>query len=363
MIYRLLRPLLFRLDPERAHGIGMAAARLAAAASPVLRSSPDPALSQTLWNGLVFESPVGLAPGFDKNGTRLKAWEALGFGFVEIGSATARPSAGNPRPRAFRLPADRALINRMGLNNDGADVIAGRLESASPKGRFPIGVNVAKTHDPAILGDAALNDFAYSVERLMPVADFVVLNISCPNTAEGKTFEEPTALDALLQRVATVRMSAGTTTPVLVKLAPPDAEGIDKPAVRELLAICRTHEINGFVISNTASDRGGLQSDAQTLEAIGNGGLSGQPLRERALALTRFVYGETGGALPIIGVGGIDSPEAAYERIRAGASLLEIYTALVYEGPGLVRRIHRELPRLLERDGFSSLAAAVGSEA
>lgn len=370
-MYRFIKPLLFRLDAERAHGWGMRAVRLGrrapALARPLFRvDDPEGRLAQTLWRaaghpGLTFRTPVGLAAGFDKNAEGVPLWAALGFGFAEVGSVTARPSAGNPRPRAFRLPEDRALVNRMGLNNDGAEAVARRLAAEERPPGFVLGVNVAKTHDPAILGDAAVEDFRTSARLLLPHADFLVLNVSCPNTAEGKTFEEPAPLDALLGAVMAEHAAQRSRVPVLVKLSPPRTPD-DFGCTDELVAVARAHGVAGFVAGNTASDRAGLTTDAATLERIGRGGLSGRPLAARSTALVRRLHRLTDGALPIIGVGGVDSPEAAYEKIRAGASLVELYTGLVYEGPGLPSRIARGLLRLLDRDRLDTLAEAVGRD-
>ena len=328
----------------------------------------DARLVQTLWKnegraGLTFGNPVGLAAGFDKNAALVPFWAALGFGFAEVGSVTARPSPGNPRPRAFRLPADRALVNRMGLNNEGAEAVAARLAASPPPPGFVLGVNVAKTHDPAILGADAIADFRTSVRLLLPHAPYLALNVSCPNTAEGKTFEEPDALDALLEAVMAERAAAGLRMPVLVKLSPPALADVDLGLVDELVAISRAHEVEGFIATNTAPDRDGLTTPAATLDAVGRGGLSGAPLAARSERLVRHLYRHTAGALPIVGVGGIDSAEAAYRRIRAGASLVQVYTGLVYEGPGLARRINRGLVRLLDQDRLGSISEAVGTDA
>lgn len=322
-------------------------------------SFQDDRLAQAFW-GHEFANPVGLAAGFDKNARHLRFWEALGFGFAEVGSVTARASAGNPKPRAFRLPDDRALVNRMGLNNDGARVVSARLAVAATR-LFPVGVNLAKTHDPSILGDAALDDFATSFRALAPLADYVALNISCPNTAEGKTFEETEALDALLTRIMAERRIAAPGVPILVKLSPP-SPSLDLGRVDELVAVARTHGVAGFIASNTAPDRYGLATDGETVAAMGRGGLSGRPLAARATALTRHLYRATEGELPVIGVGGIGSAESAYARLRAGASLVQLYSAMVYEGPGLVGRINEGLVRLMERDGFASVRDVIGAD-
>jgi dihydroorotate dehydrogenase len=339
-----------------------------AAVRPFFRvDDPEGRLAQTLWRtpdrpGLRFRLPLGLAAGFDKNAEGVPLWAALGFGFAEVGSVTARPSPGNPRPRAFRLQEDRALVNRMGLNNDGAEAVARRLAAERKPPGVVRGVNVAKTHDPAILGEAAVDDIRTSTRLLLPHADFLVLNVSCPNTAEGKTFEEPAALDALLAAVMAERAAQGSATPVLVKLSPlPSA---DAPGCTdELVAVARVHGVEGFVAGNTASDRAGVTAGAAMLENIGRGGLSGRPLAARSTALVRNLYRLTDGALPVVGVGGVDSAEAAYEKVRAGASLVELYTGLVYEGPGLPARIARGLLRLLDRDGLATLGDAVGKDA
>ncbi len=364
-MYRLLRPLLFRLDAEAAHGWGLRAARLGQRTPAVVRAlfpRADERLAQTVW-GLRFASPVGLAAGFDKNAGLVRFWPTLGLGFAEVGSVSARPSAGNPKPRAFRLPADRALVNRMGLNNDGAEAVAARLATTERRPGLVLGVNVAKTHDPTILGAAGVEDFRQSVAALLPHADYLALNVSCPNTAEGKTFEAPEALDALLTAVMAEVREAGVRPPILVKWSPLAAGGMDTSAIDELVQLARDHGVDGFIATNTASDRDGLATDASRLDAIGRGGVSGRPLADRATALARHLYRTTDGQVQIIGVGGIDSAEAAYKRVRAGASLVQVYTGLVYEGPGLIGQIHRGLVRLLDRDGLATLADAVGADA
>ena len=363
-MYRLLRPLLFRLDAEDAHGWGMRAAGLGQRAPGVVRAlypRADPRLAQTVW-GLRFASPVGLAAGFDKNAERVGFWAALGLGFAEVGSVTALPGAGNPRPRAFRLPADRALVNRLGLGNAGAHAVARALAAPRPPG-FVVGVNVAKTHSPDILGADGVEDVRRTVAAVAPHADYLALNVSCPNTAEGKTFETPDALDALLGAVTPELAGLDRRPPLMVKWSPPATEAVDAGAFDELVRIALGWGVDGFIATNTASDRDGLATDAGEIGRVGNGGLSGRPLAARATALVRHLYRTTEGAVPIVGVGGVDSAGAAYRRVRAGASLVELYTGLVYEGPGLVGRIHRGLVRLLDRDGLGTLADAVGADA
>jgi dihydroorotate dehydrogenase len=366
-VYRLLRPFLFWIDPERTHRLGLRAAGLGARfprLAQALFASGDDRLAQEAL-GLTFPNPLGLAPGFDKSADQLAAWPTLGFGFVEIGSVTARASGGNPRPRAFRLPDDRALINRMGLNNAGAEAVAARLAALEQR-PIPLGINVAKTHDPELVGEAALDDFAEAVARLAPLADYLALNVSCPNTAEGKTFEDPAALDALLARVMPLVASGEKEVPVLVKVSPPGVGPgglMDFGALTEVVETALRHGASGFIATNTASDRINLATDPVRLARIGAGGVSGAPLAERALETTRRIYDLTDGRVPVVGVGGIETADDAYARIRAGASLLQTYTALVYYGPGVVRRILRGLTRHLEADGFERLADAVGADA
>ena len=363
-MYAPFRSLLFHVDAERAHRLGTGAARLAQTAAPSLVAKmfafEHEALRQTLW-GLDFANPVGPAAGFDKNAKLIPFWEALGFGFAEVGSVSAQKARGNPRPRLFRLPADRALINRMGLNNDGAKKVAKRLRKAAGKTAIPIGVNLAKTHDPRIMGEAAIEDFRESFRLLAPWAGYVALNVSCPNTTEGKTFEDPNALDDLLRAVFAERAALRLDVPVLVKLSPPVSERIVLDSlVDEILAVSQAHGVQGFIATNTASDRAGLVTPEPVLRAIGRGGLSGAPLERRATRLVRYLFEKTGGETPIIGVGGVRSPDTAYAKIRAGASLVQLYTGLVYEGPGLVRKIKEGLVERLERDGFTRLRDAVG---
>ncbi|MGD2019138.1 MAG: quinone-dependent dihydroorotate dehydrogenase [Planctomycetota bacterium] len=369
-LYSAIRPLLFQASAEGAHHMSIRAGRIGQRAPGVLRALFRSGLGaeqaarlgvDTL--GLRFPNPLGVAAGLDKNAELIPMWAAVGLGFCEVGSVSARPSAGNPKPRAFRLPADRALVNRMGLNNHGLDVIARRIEGTRRPEGFPLVINIVKTHDPDILGDAGVEDFVTSARRLLPLADAMVLNVSCPNTTEGKTFEDPSALAPLLDAVMGARAELGSEVPVLVKLSPPPAVDFDPGAVDELVDLCMARGIAGFVATNTASDREGLRTPSGRLEAIGRGGLSGAPLAARAEALVRHLHRRVGARAPIVGVGGIDSPEEAYRRIRAGATLVELYTGLVYEGPGLIPRTLRRLVELLDRDGLERVQDAVGLDA
>lgn len=362
-MYRFFRPLLFRLDPERAHQISTQAAALVQRFSPSVIEPQyryeDERLSQELW-GRTFSNPVGLAAGMDKNAELIPFWEAIGFGFVEVGSVTAMAVDGNPRPRAFRLPDDRSIINRMGLNNEGAAQVAERIEDLQQERSRPLGINLAKTHDPGVMGEAALEDFRESFRLLAPQADYVVLNISCPNAENGRTFEHPEALDDLLSVIAS-EQSGSDPLPILIKMSPPlSGRVMFDTKIEDIIAVATAHDIDGFIAANTASDRKNLTAPQERLEEIGEGGLSGPPLADRATCLVRYLHRTTNGTIPIVGVGGVQDADSAYEKIRAGASLVQLYTALVYEGPGLIKRIKEGLVQRLADDGFSSIAAAVG---
>ncbi len=317
-------------------------------------------LRVSLW-GQTFASPVGLAAGFDKNAKLVDFWPRIGFGFAEVGSVTYRASRGNPKPRAFRLVEDEALINRMGLNNEGAERVARRIGDRGMYHPFPLGVNLAKTHDASIVDDDAVVDYVEGFRLLAPSANYVALNISCPNTTEGKTFEDPESLDRLLAGILEARKEVNPRVPILVKLSPPLSDRVVFDSLMdELVSVCTAHGIQGFIATNTASDRTGLSAPEDVLDRIGQGGLSGKPIERRSTRLVRYLFDKTGGTVPIVGVGGIDSGEGAYSKIKAGASLVQVYTGLVFHGPGLVRNIKEQLVELLREDGYSSVSDAVG---
>lgn len=340
----VVRPLFFRMDPETAHNLTFSVAErmgafgAARSLTRALAGTPDGRLSRTVL-GHRFPSPIGTAAGFDKNGRLIRILPELGFGFMEVGSATALASNGNARPRMFRLPQDQALINRMGLNNRGAAALAETLRTSPPSG-IPLGINVAKTHDPSILGDAAIRDYATSVRLLAPYAAYIALNVSCPNTEEGKTFEEPQALRDLLDAVR-------CDVPMLVKFS----SDIQERDLIPLLEICEAHDVAGYIAVNTSTDRSSLITPVHVLETIGRGGLSGSPLRSDAQRVLSVIRQNTPATSTVISVGGISTTEDVLNRLEAGADLVQIYTALVYEGPMLVSRMNRELTGWLEREG------------
>ncbi len=359
---RLFRPALFRLDAEDAHHLTLRALELSSALPGwphVLRrvtAPADPRLTQTLW-GRTFPGPVGLAAGLDKNGVAVPAFTALGFGFLEVGTVTPRPQPGNDRPRLFRLPPDEALINRMGFNNEGKYALLSRL-AAVPHRAAPVWVNIGKNKDTP--NEAAVQDYLRCVTGLYDVADGFVVNVSSPNTPGLRALQAAGDLAALVravvdevdaQRVRTARRAP----PVLVKLAPDLHPADFEASVNAVLEA----GADGLIISNTTLSREGLTHPRRS-EA---GGLSGRPLTERSTRLVRDAYRQTGGRVPIVGVGGIFTPEDAYAKIRAGASLVEVYSALIYEGPGLPGRLNRGLSALLARDGLRTVVDAVGVDA
>ncbi len=342
MLYRLARPALFTLDAEHAHGLALTALRLQPASSPQALGGP----LQTEVAGLAFPNPLGMAAGFDKDGEVPDALLGLGFGFAEVGSITPRPQAGNPRPRLFRLVEDGAVINRMGFNNGGAAAAAARLAARARRGI--VGINIGANKDSA----DRIADYAQMTQVMAPLASYLAVNISSPNTPGLRALQDEGALTALLDAVIEVRGAAGP--PVFLKVAP-DLEPADIEAIARI-AIDKS--LGALIVSNTTISRPALRSRL----AGETGGLSGAPLRELALQRLRDFRKATGGALPLVGVGGIATAEDAWQRIRAGASLVQLYSAMVYEGPGIARRIVRGLETLMRRDGFASLAEAVGSE-
>lgn len=340
MIYQnLIKPFLFQKDAEWAHEKAVAIAEKTSSSiflkkmAAAIYGFESPNLKQELF-GCTFPNPVGLAAGFDKNGTTPIAMQALGFGFVEVGSITAKSSSGNPKPRAFRLPEDQSLINRMGLNNEGADIIVKRLAGLDLK--IPLGVNIAKTNDATIHGDAALQDYLYTYKKAQAVADYITINISCPNTGEGKTFEDPSALRDLL---SVLKPGEDNIKPSLVKLT----VDLDRNTLENLVQICEDFSIAGYVATNTSSAREELKTNANTLIEIGNGGLSGRAIRRKSTQVVRWLREIAGPEKPIIGVGGIDQPDAAIEKFEAGANLIQLYTGLVYYGPSLIPDIKKKL--------------------
>ena len=364
MLYALARPLLFRLPAERAHRLGFLA--LAQLQSVLQRRPPaaaphDPVLAQQVW-GLDFPNPLGLAAGFDKNGELPHVWARLGFGFAELGTVTALAQPGNPPPRMFRLPEHGALINRLGFNNQGAAAVAAGLAARLAGGRppIPLGINLGKSK-LAPLEDAAA-DYCAGLRALHGLADYLVVNVSSPNTPGLRDLQAEAQLAPLLAAVQDenrrLAAAAGRAPlPLLLKIAPDLAD----EALPAIVGLAQSHRLAGLIATNTTIDRSALPAGHPLAGEAG--GLSGAPLRARSTAVVRQLHRLAGGGLPIVGVGGIASGADAYEKIRAGASLVQAYTGFVYRGPGFARLVLDELRALLRRDGFASVRDAIGVDA
>jgi dihydroorotate dehydrogenase len=337
------------LPPETAHGVALGLLRRGLVAKA--RAAPPPSLHVNLW-GLEFSSPLGLAAGFDKDGVALAGLYRLGFAFVEAGTVTPRPQAGNPRPRLFRLAADGALINRMGFNGAGLDAFADNVaRSRETGGLGPLGINIGANRDTADFTE----DYVTCLQRLAPLADYVTLNLSSPNTPGLRSLQEGEALRSLLGRISETMAGLEKPVPLLLKLAPELAGR----ALAESVHAAREFAIAGLILCNTTTARpAGLRAPARGEQ----GGLSGAPLRAPALRMMREVYGLSEGSLPLIGVGGIASADDAYARIRAGASLLQVYTGFIYRGPRLIADITSGLAERLKADGFERIQDAVGRD-
>lgn len=350
MLWRLVfRLVLTRLDAERAHHVGARMLRVAGHVPGLRRwlGPRDPRLRVTAL-GLTFPSPVGLAAGFDKDAKLVRGLGALGFGFVEVGTVTADAQPGNPRPRLIRLPDDRALVNRMGFNNDGARAAAERLRRRRPGDGLVVGVNLGKTK----VATDAVADYVTSASLLAPLADYVVLNVSSPNTPGLRDLQ---AVDQLRELVRAVRpVCAGR--PLLVKIAP-DLSDEDVDAVADLAL---AEALDGLIATNTTTARRGLRSAPERIEAAGAGGLSGPPVAERSVEVLRRLRARVGDRLVLVSAGGVESAEDAWARIEAGATLVQAYTGFVYGGPLWARSMHRGLSRRLDRAGLARIDEAVG---
>jgi len=348
-VYDVVRPVLFSLPAETAHGVGHGALRVAQGTplAAVLRRRfvvDDDRLAVEAF-GESFPNPVGVAAGFDKNAAVVGGLASLGFGFVEVGGVTAEAQPGNPRPRMFRLREDEAIVNRMGLNNEGADRVGRRLRETADAA-VPVGVNLAKS-EVASMAEAP-DDYRYTYERVAEGGDFFVVNVSCPNSEGFRDLQNRDELAAIFREL----VDAGAS-PLLVKLSP----DLPDPAVEDALDLVDEFDLDGVVAVNTTTDRPESLSSPNASET---GGLSGKPIEDASTRLVRFVAERTD--VPVVGVGGVSDAAGAYAKVRAGASLVQLYTALVYRGPSVAREINRGLVELLERDGFDSVTDAVGAD-
>ncbi|WKN42517.1 quinone-dependent dihydroorotate dehydrogenase [Tunicatimonas pelagia] len=340
MYKSVLRPLLFLLKPEQAHKVTVGLLRVAMAIPPVrllfqkALEVDSPSLTQNLF-GLEFKNPVGLAAGFDKDAKLIDEMAALGFGFVEIGTLTPHPQAGNPQPRLFRLPQDSGLINRMGFNNGGIHEAAKRL--ARRKSDIIVGGNIGKNKTTP--NENATDDYEQCFELLFPLVDYFTVNVSSPNTPDLRQLQEKEPLFNLLNHLKELNQKKEHPKPILLKIAP----DLNESQLDDIIEICLTVPVDGIIATNTTISRESLQTNAETLQQIGAGGLSGSAIRQRSTEVIRYIHQKSGGKLPIIGVGGIGCPNDALEKLEAGASLVQIYTGYIYEGPALVRDINRSI--------------------
>jgi dihydroorotate dehydrogenase len=315
-MYKLIiRPLLFLVDPENAHH-----------------------LVTGIFNsvfGIKFPNPVGLAAGFDKDAGFFESFSHLGFGFIEIGTLTPKPQPGNDKPRMFRLPKDKGLINRMGFNNSGVNVAVKRLRNRNPE--FIIGGNIGKNKDTP--NEEALNDYLICFNALHDVVDYFVVNVSSPNTPGLRALQDKAPLLEILKALTTENNKYDRKKPILLKIAP----DLTNSQLDDIVEIVAESRIDGVIATNTTISRDGLNTDKEHLERIGNGGLSGRPVKDRSTEVIKYLHQKSGGSFPIVGVGGINSAKDAMEKLEAGASLIQIYTGFIYEGPSLIKAINKEL--------------------
>ena len=361
MLYRsLLRPLLFRLPPETAHELALHSLAFAPKLTRHLVSSrPEQHTFGNLQRfGLNFPNPVGLAAGFDKDGIALTGLAALGFGFIEAGTVTYQPQPGNERPRLFRLPEDKALINRAGFNNEGAAAFAQRVSKTKPD--CVLGVSIGKSKVASL--EDAVDDYLKSFEIVYPVADYIAINVSSPNTPGLRELQRPEQLETLLATLQARNLELSGQTkraapmPLLVKLSPE----LSPPELEGIVDIVRRASVAGIIATNTTIDRNGLRTPAKQVETYGAGGLSGMPLQKKSNEMIARLYQLTGGSLPVIGVGGIFTAADAWEKICAGASLIQLYTGFIYQGPTIANEINAGLVEIMKESEVKTIDDAVG---
>jgi len=341
-LYQLLKPILFLLQAETAHSFTAHSFNFLMRIpilSQLVKSAfkhENPKLERNLFD-LSFKNPVGLAAGFDKDGKYINSFPELGFGFYEIGTVTPKPQSGNEKPRLFRLPKDEALINRMGFNNDGVDALVSRLKKFKKKSDVIIGGNIGKNKTTP--NDQAVDDYVICFEKLFPYVDYFVVNVSSPNTPDLRALQDKEPLQNLLQILQDKNNSNDQRKPILLKIAP----DLSDEQIDDVIEVVQLTRLDGLIATNTTISRAGLNTDASRIEEIGNGGLSGKILKSRSTEVVRYIHQKSSGKIPIIAVGGIDSPEAALEKFEAGASLVQIYSGLVFQGPALIKKIKKKI--------------------
>lgn len=340
-MYSLLKPILFLLPPEQAHYFTVRLLKWVLRLpiiNVLFRNAfrfEHPQLQKQVM-GLHFQNPIGLAAGFDKDGEYFREMSALGFGFVELGTVTPKPQAGNPKPRLFRLPKDKALINRMGFNNKGVEALVRQLQQKRPQ-HLVIGGNIGKNKTTP--NEQATEDYIFCFNALFPYVDYFVVNVSSPNTPDLRALQEKEPLTKLLSTLQTINQAKSNPKPILLKIAP----DLSFEQIDDILDIVKHTQLDGIIATNTTIDRSGLITNVKKITKLGNGGLSGAPLRKRSTEIIRYISNKTQGRVIIIGVGGIDKPEDALEKLAAGANLVQVYSGLVYAGPNLVKQIKKLL--------------------
>lgn len=361
MLYRsILRRLLFQLPPETAHEVALKVLRTAPSLPKLFAAKASNIPIERF--GLNFRNPIGLAAGFDKDGIALEGLGALGFGFIEAGTVTFHPQPGNERPRLFRLPADHALINRAGFNNQGAAAFAAHVAKTTQSRDYVLGVSIGKSKIAPLA--EAIDDYTRSFELVHPVADYIAVNVSSPNTPGLRDLQQAAQLEALLvalqDRNASISKQNGAKPkPVLIKLSP----DLEASELEKIVTVAQRTAVAGIIATNTTITRNGLQTPKDRITQFGTGGLSGQPLRLKSSRMVAELFRLTSGALPLIGVGGIFTAEDAWEKICAGASLVQLYTGFIYQGPGIVSEISEGLVEIMRREGFKTIDEAVGCRA
>ena len=344
-MYRFIRPILFAFSPETAHTITallLKVVRHIPLSAPILRAFfhyDSPVLEREVM-GLKFRNPIGLAAGLDKNAEVYNEFANFGFGFIELGSVTALPQPGNPRPRCFRLVKDRAIINRFGINNKGVEHIAQNLRRRKPRPRLIIGGNISK--NTVTPNELAADDYEKTFVGLYDYVDYFVVNVSCPNVKNLCKLQDIDLLSGIIDRLTNIRRHRHVYRPILLKVSP----DLNFAQLDELIELISTSGLDGVVATNTTTGREGLTAPPQRVNDLGSGGLSGAPLKQRSLEVIRYIHKQTEGRLPIVGVGGVMSPQDALDMIEAGASLVQIYTGFIYQGPGLVKQVLKRIAKI-----------------
>ena len=362
MIYRsILRPILFQLSPETAHELALSslssALSLKSVKNLVASRYQVSSFGSLKRFGLTFSNPIGLAAGFDKNGRAADALASLGFGFIEVGTVTHQPQSGNEKPRLFRLPEDHALINRLGFNNCGAKRLVDNLKQHPPD--CVLGINIGKSRNVPI--ESAIPNYLATFDAVYDAADYIAVNVSSPNTPNLRALQQSKPLEELLLALQTRNAELASSKPdkpkpLLVKIAP----DLDESELESIIDVSLRANVAGIIATNTTVTRTGLKTSADRVQALGEGGLSGAPLHKRSTEAISTIFRATGARLPIVGVGGVFTAEDAWAKISAGASLVQLYTGFIYEGPGIVKRINEGLAEILDREGFKSLDDAIG---